>query len=345
MLYIVGLYYANWAVYASKHFPADLPPDVTHVFYAFMKPNPSTGELDSTDPWADFQLPIEDATGAVAALMALKYQRPALKVVLAIGGWGSSPEFRAVAKDPAKLRTFVSSTTEKVRRLGFDGVDIDWEYPETAKEADQLVSMLRQLRAALDAVDPKLSLSVAAPAGSDKIAVLDVPAMDQYLSFWNIMCYDFVGSGWSDRTGLHSNLYGHNGANGINGDMAVRLYRDRGASVSKLVLGMPMFGRVFLKPAQPILGSTFAGHLSEDASLMQFQDIDRAEEVYVEKSVGAYLYNNKTELLVTYDNEECLKRKAEYVRQNRLAGGFWWDSRGNRPRYTLVDAFVKVLRL
>lgn len=57
---VMGAYFVNWAVYRSPRAPwcrattaADVPPfDVTHVFYAFFRPNSITNlTLDTTDRW------------------------------------------------------------------------------------------------------------------------------------------------------------------------------------------------------------------------------------------------------------------------------------------------------
>lgn len=164
------------------------------------------------------------SSGAIAALMQLKALRLELKVIIAICGWGQNTAFQAVSGNMLKRSNFVKSTIDMVKKYGFHGVDIDWESPSNADEGAQLLELLIMLRRALDVVNPKLTLSVAAPANKDEISLHNFPAMDQKLSFWNIMCYHFAGSGWSQNIGYHSNLYGSNEDNDINTDLVLRLY-------------------------------------------------------------------------------------------------------------------------
>lgn len=341
---IVGAYYSNWSVYDCKHYPQDLPSNLTHVFYAFMKPNIESGYVELTDNWADLQMPIGEQKGAIAALMLHKQKHPWLKVIVSIGGWGTHEEFRAVASNLSVRKNFINSVLDVVQKFNFDGVDLDWEYPASAEEGAQFLDLLALLRRTLSYVNPELSLSIAAPSGAENVDMLDVGAIDRLVLFWNIMCYDFAGNGWSSRVGYHSNLYGFNGDNSLNADSVLRMYIQRGASPSKMVLGMPLYGRLFSRPTQPQLGSRFEKIDPGQEDTMHFRNIDRSAEVFDRDCVAAISYDTSNDVMVTYDNEESAAVKARYVMSNGLAGGFWWDSAGNTPDYSLINSFVANLR-
>jgi chitinase len=66
----------------------------------------------------------------MAKAVGLKAQNSNLKVLIAIGGWGQgSLRFSNMAKDPTKRTNFVTSVVNFVEKHGFDGLDMDWEYP------------------------------------------------------------------------------------------------------------------------------------------------------------------------------------------------------------------------
>ncbi|GEQ71155.1 hypothetical protein JCM33374_g4836 [Metschnikowia sp. JCM 33374] len=232
MGYVSAVYFSNWSVYEAKHFANNLPVNkVSHVFYAFMKIDAKSGSVSLSDQWADTQLPMQDGLkGSLSVLYALKKKNRSLKVVMSIGGWGTHDAFVGVMKKSYRIKNFVSTAISLVKKYKFDGIDIDWEYPGNSKEAMQMVHLLSMLRESLTAISPDLILTVAAPAIPDKISKLLVADMDRYLTFWNIMCYDFSGEAWSTLTGYHSNLFGANGANELNGDEAIEKYISMGLS-------------------------------------------------------------------------------------------------------------------
>lgn len=51
------------------------------------------------------------------------------KVMASIGGWSMSKHFPEMAADPVKRATFISGCQNLINQYGFDGIDLDWEYP------------------------------------------------------------------------------------------------------------------------------------------------------------------------------------------------------------------------
>lgn len=108
--------------------------------------------------------------------------------MLSVDGYTFSKPLTPVARDPAKRIEFARSSVQLLEDHGLDGIDIDWEFPEDATQAANFVLLLEDLRAALDQHaakkgESKYLLSVAAPAGEQRISVLQVAAMDQWESF------------------------------------------------------------------------------------------------------------------------------------------------------------------
>lgn len=335
MGYKSGVFFANWSVYDKKHFPIDLKTDyLTHIFYAFLSIDEASGKVKFSDEWCDIQLPMvspRDPTkkveGNLQQLFQMKQMNRNLKVIMSIGGWGTSHLFQAVMADESRFNNFVNTCLFFIEEYGFDGVDIDWEYP-LAHEHGLVVKLLRELRLKMDRISNRLSLSYCGSALEETINRFDLKDLDKYLSFWNLMCYDFAGQGYSSKTGFHSNLFGKNGDNSINTADVVEKYLSLGIPANKLILGMPLYGKQFHNVQKGEIGQSFANG-SEAENTFNYNQLPKGQELFDSTKVSASSYDSATKLFVTYDNEKSAQMKADFTQQMGLGGGMWWDSSGD----------------
>jgi len=84
--------------------------------------------------------------GLYERTVALKKSNPRLKVLLAIGGWraGSAP-FVAVVESANTRRTFAANAAKFLRQHGFDGLDVDWEFPGSRGSGPEHKALFTQL--------------------------------------------------------------------------------------------------------------------------------------------------------------------------------------------------------
>lgn len=108
-------------------------------------------------------------------------------------------------------------------------------------------------------------------------------------------------------------------------------------------MGMPMFGSVFREPQVPQIGSKFVKKGDDQKREMKYKEIPKEAEIFNSERVAAFVYDALRNLIVTYDNVATVGIKADYVKQHGLAGGFWWESKGDAPSFELVKAFAKNL--
>lgn len=247
---IVG-YYAGW-----KPDTAVAPRDATVIDYAFAYVA-ADGSLVLDGP------PTEQAV--IAKLRALKDRAPGLRLMLSVGGWTRSNRFSDMAADPVRRARFMESAVAFLRRYGFDGIDIDWEYPadigspcpafETCQRPEDkrnFVQLARELRAVLNNVDmaegKRYLLTIAAGADEKYLFKSDpdgtwladlVPSVD-----WiNLMSYDYHGA-WERVAGLNAPLH-RDPADpaGTNVEASVKRLIDHGIPAGQLTLGIPFYGK------------------------------------------------------------------------------------------------------
>jgi chitinase len=287
-------------------------------------------------------------------LNLLKKKNRNLKVLLSIGGWTYSSNFKGPASTPEGRSTFAKSSLELVKNLGFDGLDIDWEYPASSSEAADFVSLLQECRNALDAHaatlpgKPRLELTVACPAGAQNYEKLDMPAMDRLLDFWNLMAYDYAGS-WDAVAGHQANLFpsGSDPASTpFSTAKALEYYTSHGVPSRKIVMGMPLYGRAFENtdgPGKPYNG---VGDGTWERGVYDYKKLplEGATEHDVKELGASYCYSPDKRTMVTYDTVSMARQKAQFIKDKGLGGAMWWESSADKPaEASLIGNVVNVL--
>ena len=236
------MYYGEWSIYAGQKnfYPSKMDPKlITHLNFAFMDMD-SNGDLVLCDEYADFQIVTlpelagisygAPYAGVLGALAILKMKNPHLKIGISVGGWTRSGDFPAVSRDKVKRQNFASNIVKFIDYLGYDFVDIDWEYPTAERKGDpegngvqidegcpgtpddteNFTLLLQELRNELDALEKKngkhYELSVAMSASPAMMSKIQYDKILEIVDFANMMTYDLNGA-WNSYTAHHTALY------------------------------------------------------------------------------------------------------------------------------------------
>jgi chitinase len=183
-------YYASWA--SRRKCNTFKPSDInasrwTHINVAF-------AVLD----WAGKITPASSEDEEIYnQALALKDENKDLQVWIAVGGKGAgSRGFSNMASSRRSREKFIQSAKEFMDAHGFDGIDIDWEYPATGNtgwgksDTENLTKLVKEMK---EAFGDKKGISVAVPAGH-YLSGFDVKGMQSDLDMINFMTYDFHGA-------------------------------------------------------------------------------------------------------------------------------------------------------
>ncbi len=197
---------------------------LTNINYAFLIPNSDGTLVPLINPWKLQQIVSDAHTYSV-------------RVLISVGGWGTDQQFEQMALDSKTRSTFVANLSAFINRYQLDGADIDWEYPELGHSSQYFLSLLKELRTALNG---KLLTAAVVAYGDDN--GLGVPK-DSFglLDFVNVMSYDGPDHGTMDQF-----------------NRALNYWKARGLAREKIVLGVPFYSRPDAVSYSKLVGSDAA---------------------------------------------------------------------------------------
>lgn len=346
---------------------AELPADLlTHVSFAFLPLLP-TGEVPALS---------DDALRDARELSARRRDEPGLSVLVSVGGWGrGSAPFSDLVADPVAIETFVATIADTyLEGLGFDGIDLDWEYPvrggvpeNPARPEDRrrFSDFAERLRELLDRRAERwgrrLLLTAATPAGRyqdgglyDPRESYDFARLAGVLDWINLMAYD-MGNGYCPVATPNAPLRPVGGdptpepaRSENNIEAALRLYRDAGVPADRIVLGCPLYGRVFsgVRPERGGLFSPYDGPVTtRDLREILSGPADAGTERFCDAEAGiVWRHDPLTRTFLTYDPPETLARKGSYAREQGLRGAMVWEVGLDGPGSPGLSALVAGLR-
>jgi len=389
-------YFTQWGIYGRQFYVKNLDTNGTaarlsHVNYAFANVSAEGRCFEANaagqgDAWADYQWPVpaelsvdgvgdtwgEPLNGNFGQLLKLKQKYPNLKVLLSIGGWTWSTYFSNAAL-PENRAAFVASCLDLFIKGNlpvldggsggpgsaagvFDGIDLDWEWPNWPGEADNVIrpedrvnftGLVAEFRRQLDAygrqVGRHLELTAFLPANAGAIdAGFEVKKVFKHLDFATLQGYDFHGT-WETMTNHQSALRPPTSAPDFTVDGTVRAWLDRGAPARKLVVGIPYYGHgwtgvigggdgLFQESAGAAPATWEAG--SEDYKVLATLPA-AGYTLYRDISAGhAWLFNGET--FWTFDDPFVVLQKSLYIRTRGLGGAMVWSLDGDDTNATLT---------
>ena len=203
---VIG-YYESWSTDrgCDSWRPDDIAANsLTHINWAFALFEPTTD-----DGWGlVFTQDDEDDIGSlISEFISLKDTNPGLSCFLSIGGWSfndgdTATYWSDMASTASGRLSWSKDVLQNLELYGFDGVDLDWEYPVASdrggsdKDKDNYVLLIRQLRDTLDASGTAYGISFTIPSSYwylqnfNVVDMINVAGAD-----WiNIMTYDLHGT-------------------------------------------------------------------------------------------------------------------------------------------------------
>ena len=358
---VVG-YFVEWGVYDRDYHVGDIPAEsLTHINYAFINPTLASG-CEIYDSWAA----LDKNGGNYNLMQTLKVSHPHLKVLMSLGGWTLSGEFSDIALTEASRRAFVTDCVDFMLQYGFDGIDVDWEYPgggglssnHRPEDKENFTALLQEFRDQLDAKGSYL-LTIAGAGGAEKMASMELLKVSEIVDWVNVMSYDFHG-GWDSTTGHNAPLYPSSSSPfsneaSSNVDAALQGWITAGVEPDKVVMGAPIYGRGWGGVASTDNGLFQSGGAASSGTFENgVYDFDDLAQNYVgqgdwvrsidPESKVPWLYSASQQTFISYDDAESIQHKLDYIVDHDLGGIMFWELSGDDDQHSLVHQMAGTLR-
>ena len=286
---------------------------LTHINYAHGRfKNPKTG---------DGGIVIAQGGDLMKKVLALKEKKPSLKVLLMIGGWGEHADgFSEMAKSAEKRKEFCESCKAHIDTYGFDGIDIDWEYPgggpssngQSKDDPANFVIVLKELRQTIG--DTK----IISYASSSSAKYMNWKDAMKYLDYVNVMTYDMGKPPKHNSPLQSSSTFSQTGCK-----ESVDLHVKAGVPKSRMNLGVPFYGHgiepyasdVKYNQMKDILGATTGNYAGKN--IRKWDDTAKVP----------YLTDADGKIYLSYDDPESVAAKGKFVVDNGIGGAMFWEYR------------------
>lgn len=306
---------------------------LTHLNLAFASIDPSSFEV----------VPVDSRDVALyTEFTALKTST--LQTWISIGGWDfndpgpTQTTWSDLAASASTRATFISSLKDFMDKYGFQGVDIDWEYPGAPDrsgnpdDTKNFVSLLEEMRSAYGT---SYGISATLPSSYWYLRWFDPKAMEAYVDFFGLMTYDLHGPWDAEVKDIGKTIIGQTNIPEIY-NWTLPLWYDS-VDPSKINMGLAYYGRGYTVASVDCMevgckwsSTSRAAPCTAFGGVMSLEEIESImiPELGVEPTLDSdamMKYLVWSDQWVGYDDAETIALKKSWASSHCFGGTMIWS--------------------
>ncbi|KAJ5928236.1 hypothetical protein N7466_007192 [Penicillium verhagenii] len=278
----------------------------THANMAFAYFDPSTFAITAMD---------STMLSLLSRFTGIKSNYTNLETWISVGGWsfsdpGSTETAWSTMVSTSSYRaTFITNIIQFMQTYGFDGVDLDWEYPGasdrggSSDDGANFVSLVKEMRAAFGT---KYGISATLPTSYWYLQGFKPVEMEKYVDWFNLV---------SPYIAPHTNL--------TEIEASLDLLWRAGVTPGKIVLGQGWYGLCEFTTGGNAGSCTATSGILSNAEIQVIIDTYDVTPVYDEDDAVNWIVWD-TNQWVSYDDATTYKQKLSFANDLCLGGMMVW---------------------
>ncbi|KAJ4381977.1 hypothetical protein N0V85_008603 [Neurospora sp. IMI 360204] len=286
-----------------------------------------------------------------------------LQVFISVGGWTFSdngtvtqPLLSEISSTEANRQKFADNVVKFCNKWGFDGLDIDWEYPGAPdrggkpEDTDNFTRLMKTLRQTFNGSPRRLGLTFTIPSSYWYLKWFDLPGLLQYADWTNLMSYDLHGT-WDRNNPIGAIAQGHTNLTEIK--LAAELLWRVGVKPEQVALGYGFYGRSFElsnpscpTPGCPFLGGAREGPCSKTSGILMYYEIEailkqvpNLKPVLDKTAAVKYLVFDKNQW-ISYDDKDTFGQKIDWANSVGFGGSLIWAADTDDDKFTAMSGLL-----
>ena len=266
-------------------------------------------------------------------IAAAKEINPSLRVLATLvgdnrGGANGAREFANAVSTPEKRSEMCAKLRKLLDYYGFDGADVNWEYPQDERDMENEVSFIREMRLAINSGGMGRMVTAAVPATYYGFETHDLAAMLPDVDLLNVMTYDFHinDSETLHHTAPYNDATGKYADRGYSCAKTLEIFNENGVPSEKIVLGCGLYTLEW-KDVEPgdnngfnSAGTRVPTHTYHYKNLKLLTETGSFTRFWDGTARAAWWYNADTRTFLSCDDDESLRAKAELANSSGCAG-------------------------